>query len=63
MRIVIVTHLPPVAETYEMLGVEVDRVLPRIKVITGSIDPSKLDLLRKYPDVKAIEEEGVVKIL
>lgn len=63
MRIVIVTHLPPVAETYEMLGVEVDRVLPRIKVIIGSIDPSRLDLLRKYPDVKAIEEEGVVKIL
>jgi hypothetical protein len=63
MRVLIKTHLPPVQETYEMLGVAVECILQKTKIVIGTIDPSKLDLLRKHPDIQAIEEDKSVSIL
>ncbi|WP_315720199.1 MULTISPECIES: hypothetical protein [unclassified Bradyrhizobium] len=43
-------------------GVTVDRVLPRLAIVTGSIDPSQLSTLRAVPGVKRVEEAGVFQL-
>jgi hypothetical protein len=44
-------------------GLTIDRVLPRIAVITGSIDPANLSSLRAIPGVKQVEEEGFIRLI
>jgi len=44
-------------------GLTVDQVLPRIAVVTGSIDRAKLSSLRALPEVKVVEESGVVRLI
>jgi hypothetical protein len=43
-------------------GVKIERVMPRIGVVTGSIDRSRLATLKALPEVKKVEETGTFHV-
>ncbi|MGC2780229.1 MAG: hypothetical protein WA418_31775 [Bradyrhizobium sp.] len=43
-------------------GVTIDRVLPRLAIVTGSVEQSKLSTLRAIPGVKQVEEAGAFQL-
>jgi hypothetical protein len=52
------TSVRDVEKSLRRMGVEVDRVLDRIHVITGSVDHSRVDSVRRTPGVVGVEFAG-----
>lgn len=49
-------------EKVRAFGVRLNRVLPRIHVLTGNIDPTRIEALRSMPEVSAVECEGFFQL-
>ncbi|WP_423863848.1 hypothetical protein [Bradyrhizobium sp.] len=52
----------PALDSLRKAGVKINRVLPRIRVVTGSVDPGQLTQLRAMPEVMSVEEDRAVKV-
>jgi hypothetical protein len=51
-----------IVEKLQATGLAVDRVMPRIRVITGSADTRLIDSIKKLPEVKSVERTGEIYI-
>jgi hypothetical protein len=45
------------AEKIRASGVKIDRVLPRLLIILGSVEEALIDKVRSLPEVRAVEED------
>ena len=52
----------PVVKKLRRFGMFVERVLPRLSIISGTIDRSNIAALEALPEVKAVQEAGVFHV-
>ncbi len=49
-------------EKVRAFGVTLNRILPRIRVLTGTVEEARIEALRAMPEVSAVELDGVFQL-